>query len=90
MNLNKHTFVAKMSYVVKYALFKGVLMKITTLSPQKLILGGEGGIFLQSLIFQAFSDVMVIIDEASTLQRGQFANSGPHPAILLLTQPIEK
>ena len=43
MNLNKHTFVAKMSYVVKYALFKGVLMKITTLSPQKLILGGGGG-----------------------------------------------
>ena len=51
---------------------------------------GLGGIFSQSLIFQAFSDVMVIIDEASTLERGQFANSGPHPAILLLTQPIEK
>ena len=50
----------------------------------------RGGIFSQSLVFQAFSDVMVIIDEASTLQRGQFANSGPHPAILLLTHPIEK
>ena len=50
----------------------------------------QGGIFLQSSVFQAFSDVMVIIDEVSTLRRGQFANSGPHPAILLLTNPIEK
>ena len=55
---------------------------------QPLILGG--GTFLQSLVLQAFSDVMVIIDEVSNLQRGQFANSGPHPAILLLTHPIEK
>ena len=30
----------------------------------------RGGIFSRSLIFQAFSDVMVITDEASTLQRG--------------------
>ena len=49
-----------------------------------------GGTFSQSLVLQAFSDVMVIIDEVSNLQRGQFANSGPHPAILLLTRPIEK
>ena len=50
----------------------------------------RGGTFSQSLVLQAFSDVMVIIDEVSNLQRGQFANSGPHPAILLLTSPIEK
>ena len=31
---------------------------------------------------------MVIIDEVSTLQRGPFANSGPHPAILLFDFPI--
>ena len=49
-----------------------------------------GGTFLQSLVLQAFSDVMVIIDEVANLQRGQFTNSGPHPAILLLTHPIEK
>ena len=48
----------------------------------------RGGIFSQSLVFQAFSHVMVIIDEVSTLQRGPFANSGPHPAILLFDFPI--
>ena len=31
---------------------------------------------------------MVIIDEVSTLERGPFANSGPHPAILLFDFPI--
>ena len=46
-----------------------------------------GGIFSQVLILQAFSDVMVIIGEVSTLQRGQFANLGPHPAILLFWFP---
>ena len=46
--------------------------------------------FSQSSVFQAFSDVMVIIDEVSTFCRGQFANLGPHLAILLLTHPIEK
>ena len=51
---------------------------------------GRGGTFSQSLVLQAFSDVMVIIDEVSNLQRGHIANSGPHPAILLLTSPIEK
>ena len=40
-----------------------------------------------NLILQAFSDVMVIIGEVSTLQRGQFANSGPHPATLLFGFP---
>ena len=45
------------------------------------------GIFSLSLILQAFSDVMVIIGEVSTLQRGQFANSGPHPATLLFGFP---
>ena len=49
----------------------------------------RGGIFSQSSVFQAFSDVMVIIDEVSTFCRGQFANLGPHLAILLLTHPIE-
>ena len=53
-----------------------------------IILGGD--LFVKFSFFQAFSDVMVIIDEVSTLQSGQFANSGPHPAILLLTHPIEK
>ena len=48
----------------------------------------RGGIFSRSLVFQAFSHVMVIIDEVSTLQRGPFANSGPHPAILLFDFPI--
>ena len=43
----------------------------------------RGGIFSQSLVLQAFSDVMVIIGEVSILQRGQFANLGPDPAILL-------
>ena len=43
---------------------------------------------MRSLVFQAFSHVMVIIDEVSTLQRGPFANSGPHPAILLFDFPI--
>ena len=50
----------------------------------------RGGIFSQSSVFQAFSDVMVIIDGVSTFCRGQFANLGPHLAILLLTNPIEK
>ena len=50
----------------------------------------RGGIFSQSSVFQAFSDVMVIIDEVSTFCRGQFANLGPHLGILLLTHPIEK
>ena len=62
------------------SILDGITLKVT--------LGG--GSFSQSSVFQAFSDVMVIIDEVSTLQRGQFANSGPHPAILLLTYPIEK
>ena len=51
---------------------------------------GRGGSFCKVQFFLAFSDVMVIIDEVSTLQRVQFSNSGPHPAILLLTHPIEK
>ena len=34
-----------------------------------------GGAFSQSLVVQAFSDVIVIIDEVLNLQRGQFANS---------------
>ena len=53
-------------------------------------LSARGGIFLQSSVFQAFSDVMVIIDKVSTFCRVQFANLGPHLAILLLTHPIEK
>jgi len=48
----------------------------------------RGGIFSRSLVFQAFSHVMVIIDEVSTLQRGPFANSGPHPATSPLDFPI--
>ena len=48
-----------------------------------------GGTFSQSLVVQAFSDVIVIIDEVLNLQRGQFANSGPHPAILLLPAPVK-
>ena len=50
----------------------------------------KGGIFSQSSVFQAFSDVMVIIDGVSTFCRGQFANLGPHLDISLLTHPIEK
>ena len=48
----------------------------------------RGGIFSRSSVFQAFSHVMVIIDEVSTLERGPFAISGPHPAILLFDFPI--
>ena len=71
------------SVAVKLFIFQRSAVKVLpTLS--------RGGIFSQSLVFQAFSDVMGIINEVSTLQRGQFANSGPQPAILLLTHPIEK
>ena len=62
---------------------------LATSWPHLHISNCRGGTFLQSLVLQAFSDVMVIIDDVSNLQSGQFANSAPHPAILLLTHPIK-
>ena len=63
-----------------------VLFSFFLISPITII---GGGTFLQSLVLQAFSDVMIIVDEVPTLPRSQFANSGPHPAILLLIHPLK-